>query len=131
MSVAMLSLYVLNSIKRKAVWGPRRTLAVTALLVLALAPNAFAAARQRAPKAPVQSRHLRQAPKVKPGRPNVNAKAYKLDHELTKRAINAPSSHVSQVFVRLQPNANLPAAYKRYANGPKLRALNAYRLRAA
>ena len=119
-----------HRIRHKAVWGSRVVLAALALLLLGFAPSASAASRpSHAPKVAAPSRHQRQAPKAKPGRPNANAKAYKLDHELTQRAKNAHSTLTTQVLVRLQPKAALPQNFRRYArNGKLLRSINAYAL---
>jgi serine protease AprX len=113
----------MTSARWKAVWSRRPVLAVATLLVLGLAPSALADSHND------QSRHSRPAPKVRPGGPNGNAKAYKLDNELTGRARDARSWRSTQVLVRLQSNATLPAAFRRYARGSNLRTLNAYQLR--
>src|SRR5207248_3507530 len=67
--------YCVGLCRRKAVWGPKRTLAATALLLLAFAPNAIAGGV-----------HARAAHKAAPGRPNSIVKPYKLDGELAVRA---------------------------------------------
>jgi subtilisin family serine protease len=119
----MLSLRpVMSSARRKAVWGRRPLLVMVSLLVLGLAPSALAGSHDD------PSRHSRPAPKVRPGGPNANARAYKLDSELTERAKDARNWRSTQVLLRLQPRATLPAGFRRYATGPQLRAFNAYQL---
>jgi subtilisin family serine protease len=117
---------MITSARRKAVWSGRPILAVATLLVFGFAPSALAATPGA--NAPSRSRHSRPAQRVKPGGPNANAKAYKLDNELTGRAKDARNWRSTAVLVRLQPNATLPNAFRRFAAGPKLRTLNAYQL---
>src|SRR5581483_854031 len=61
--------------RKKAVWGPKRTLAAVLLAVFAVAPNAMA-----------EGRHVRHMPHAKPGVPGLKVKNYKIDEELTRRA---------------------------------------------
>ena len=73
--------------RRKAVWGPKRTLAILstlALMVFGLAPNALAAGSSH--KVSQKKAHHQVARKAKPGRPNSSVKAYKLDNEMTRRS---------------------------------------------
>src|SRR3981081_2887296 len=84
--------------RRKAVWGPKRTLAAVAFLVLGLAPGAFA-----------EGNHHRAARKAQAGRPNTHVRNYKIYGQWTLRAGNPLSSHKSKVIVELQPGAQLPA----------------------
>jgi serine protease AprX len=99
--------------RRKAVWGPKATLAVAAMVFLALGSDAFAAGE-----------HSRQTNHSRPGKPNSNATGYKLDKELTKR-IQTNGQTTTRVIVEWQPGSELPAAFRRYAkqNG-NLRILN-------
>src|SRR5207249_5664213 len=62
-----------RTVRSKAVWGDKRTLAVIALLVLGLASNVFA---ERA--------HAQPGPRARPDRPNAIAEQHhgKLDDEL-------------------------------------------------
>src|SRR5262249_45367273 len=92
-------------IRRKAVWGPKRTLAALAVAFLAFNSDAFAAGL-----------HTQSAPRVRDGRPNSNARNYKLDAELTKRAGRTLGSmNKTRVIVELAPGAEVPAAFARYA----------------
>ena len=75
--------------RRKAVWGPKRTLAAAVFVVLGLVANAAA------------------APKTAPHG--------KLDRELTYRADHLPATAATPVIVTLQPGAQLPAEFKRFA----------------
>src|SRR5262249_44650001 len=93
--------------RRKAVWGPKRTTAIVAFLLLGLAPNALAAGH-----------HRTNAGKALPGRPNSQVKNYKVDDELTRRSsdpANALRNHKSKVIVELLPGQQLPAEFKQYA----------------
>src|SRR5437762_5728728 len=93
--------------RRKAVWGPKRTLALVALLVLGLSPSAFAAGHHRS-----------SARKAVAGRPNSQVKNYKVDGELTRRSanpVNTVTNHKSKVIVELLPGQQLPAEFAQYA----------------
>ena len=90
----------------KAVWGPKRTLIVAALIVLGLAPNAMAAN-------PTSRHH--NFKKAKAGRPNSSVKAYKLDDEMTRRSTTFAPLHTTRVIVELQPGKVLPKAFAAYA----------------
>ena len=84
-----------SAVRRKAVWGPKRTLALVALLVLGLSPSAFAAGHHRS-----------SARKAVAGRPNSQVKNYKVDGELTRRSanpVNTVTNHKSKVIVELLP----------------------------
>src|SRR5271167_1506314 len=90
-----------NAVRRKAVWGPKRSLVVTAaLLVLGFAPSAFAASGLNL----TPPHHSRQAPKAKPGRPNRLVKQYTLDSELTKRT-SKNASQTTRAIIELVPGA--------------------------
>src|SRR4030095_8170230 len=99
----MISSRIIRTPRRKAVWGPKRTLVALVVAVLALGSNAFAAPGS--------------VPRVaRAGRPNSNAKSYKLDGELRKlsnRALGALSK--TRVIVELAPGQKLPPAFKQYA----------------
>ena len=93
--------------RQKAVWGPKRTLALFAFLVLGLSPSAFAAGHHR-----TGVRH------ASAGRPNSQVKNYKVDGELTRRSanpVNTVTNHKSKVIVELLPGQQLPAEFTQYA----------------
>jgi serine protease AprX len=90
--------------RRKAVWGPKRTAAAIALIVLGLAPSAFA-----------EGHHSRAARKAQAGGPNSHVKNYKVDDQLSLRAANTLSNGKSKVIVELQPGAKLPPQLAMYA----------------
>src|SRR5215471_14194540 len=94
--------------RRKAVWGPKRTIAaIVAALVVGLAPGAMAAGR-----------HSGQGRKAAAGRPNSNVQDYKVDGELSRRSsnpVNTLTNHTSKVIVELQPGATLPPQFASYA----------------
>jgi hypothetical protein len=56
--------------RRKAVWGPKRTLAAAFVMTMAFATAGFAAPDHG---------HVRGASKARAGRPNSLAKGYKID----------------------------------------------------
>src|SRR3954468_887484 len=90
--------------RRKAVWGPRRTISGLLLAFTCMAPN-FAAAKT----------HSHEGPHKNPGVPGAAAKNYKLDGELTRRSKDKNGSTIAGVIVRLVPGAQLPAEFKKYA----------------
>src|SRR3954466_11932617 len=98
---------ILSSTKtrRKAVWGPNRTLTLALALIVAFAVTGYAAGANG---------HSGNATKARDGRPNSLAKAYKIDSELTTRSHSNGQSK-TRVIVELQPGAQLPAAYRGYA----------------
>ena len=101
--------------RRKAVWGPKRTLAVAAMLALGLVSNASA-----------EGRHIRQAQKANAGTPSRKVKNYKLDDELTNRSARNNPLHTSSVIVTLVPGAQLPREFKKYARAGKLDLINGF-----
>ena len=90
--------------RRKAVWGPKRTLAASFVLMMAFAATTFAAGGRE---------HARAGSKVRDGRPNSLVRGYKIDRELSKRSIGN-SSAKTRVIVELQPGAEVPQAFRRY-----------------
>ena len=93
--------------RRKAVWGPKGTVALVALLVLGLSSSAFAAGH-----------HRKDARKATVGRPNSQVQNYKVDGELTRRSsnpVNTLTNHKSKVIVELLPGQQLPAEFVQYA----------------
>src|SRR5262245_7943416 len=89
--------------RRKAVWGPKRTMAVVAALVFGLSSSAFAAGH-----------HRLAAGTSAAGRPNSQVHDYKVDGELTRRSA-APANNKSKVIVELLPGQQLPPEFKQYA----------------
>src|SRR6185295_1850737 len=92
--------------RRKAVWGPKRTLAAAAMLLFAFASSAMA-----------EGNHSHAAHKAAPGRPNSIVKAYKLDRELEHRAARNEPNHKTRVIVELIPGATLPASFNGFKHG--------------
>ena len=94
--------------RRKAVWGPTRTVgaAVAALVVLLLASPALA-----------EGHHTRDAHKAVAGLPNAAVKNYRIDDELTRRASQASdtSNSRTKVIVELMAGQRLPEEYAPYA----------------
>src|SRR4051794_14378528 len=100
------------ALRRKAVWGPKRYLIATVLILAATAPQALAASHHAQP-----GHHAQLAV---PHKPRVD----KLDKELTARAARNPSQ-TTRVIVTLQPGAELPPEFARLAKRHgKLRIIN-------
>jgi serine protease AprX len=80
------------------------------ILALTAAPSASAAGGRQG---------LRTVPS---GTPNSNARPYRMDREVTKRA--AQTAGMTKVIVTLVPGADIPAGFQRYVRGSKLSILN-------
>src|SRR5262249_61799696 len=100
--------------RRKAVWGPKRTLAAAAMLLLAIAPTSALA----------KGEHSVAANRSQPGRPNSQVEEYKLDHELRQRANAGTGRHTTRVIVELVPGAALPESFSEFKHGGKLGIIN-------
>src|SRR4051812_46556163 len=100
--------------RRKAVWGPKRTLgALVVLCVTGLAVSPAAA-----------KPHQSQAPKKTAGAPGAFVKNYKLDDVLTERSDRGNSALTTRVIVTLNPGAKLPGEFKKYALNNRLDLIN-------
>jgi len=118
-------------VRRKAVWGARRSaLLLTFLFLLGLSSAAFAGGQK-------PSRHTRQAPKVKPASASVLVRSRErtratnqgLDDELSRRVRSGRVQETVSVIVTLRPGAELPKAYRRYVEQDgKLDIINGYAL---
>jgi len=115
-----------STIRRKAVWGPKRTAAAALIAVFGFgfATTASAAGPGRFQNLDKGSRHHRQAPHKRPGGPGFNVKNYKMDDEVTKRADRGNPLHTTSVIVTLVPGAKLPPEFKRWARADKLDIIN-------
>jgi serine protease AprX len=92
-------------VRRKAVWGPKRIVWPTLLLLLGVAQ--FAAA---------DGRHVRHRPAKKAGLPGAHVKNYRLDDALERLSTDRNGSvNTSRVIVELVPGAQLPNEFKTYA----------------
>jgi serine protease AprX len=101
--------------RRKAVWGPNRTLAAVAVLcVTALGVS----------PADAKPKHQRQAARLTAGAPGGLAKNYKLDDELTERSNRGNSNQTTHVIVTLVPGMKLPNEFKRFALNQHLDLIN-------
>ena len=99
--------------RRKAVWGPKRTLgALVVLCVTGLAVSPAAAAPRPRPTAKV------------PGAPGSLVKNYKLDDALTDRANRGNPAATTRVIVTLVPGAKLPNEFRKYALNTRLDLIN-------
>jgi serine protease AprX len=101
--------------RRKAVWGPKRTLA--ALVVLCVAGLGVSSADAK-------PQHTRQAARKIDGAPGASVKNYKLDDVLTERSDRGNSVLTTRVIVTLNPGAKLPGEFKKYALNRSLSLIN-------
>ena len=93
-----------SSVRRKAVWGPKRIVWPTLLLVLGFAQ--FAAA---------DGRHVRHRHVKKPGHFGRFVRDYRLDDALEARSKDRNGSvNTSRVIVELKPGHELPREFKYY-----------------
>jgi serine protease AprX len=104
----------IRQVRRKAVWGPKRTIgALTFAIAMALVASPAAA-----------KTHSSQAPKKQAGAPGAFVKNYKIDDTLTDRAELGNPRLTTRVIVALQPGATLPAEFKKYTRNNKLDLIN-------
>jgi serine protease AprX len=99
-----------QAIRRKAVWGPKATLAAFLAAAMAFAPD-------------IMAKEATGGKKANPASPNSFVKNYKLDDEVTRRANGDPAGK-TKVIVTLMPGAQLPPQFKQFANGRSLRIIN-------
>src|SRR5262252_5901567 len=92
-----------NSTRHKAVWGPKRTLLGSLLVLLAAAPIASAQGQPNGP-----------GKKAGSG-PNSFVHDYRMDDELTRRSRDGNPFELTKVIVSLVPGAELPPQFKRFA----------------
>jgi serine protease AprX len=118
-----LSSSTVSTIRRKVVWGPKRSFAALMLVAFGFATSVSAA--PRGPQRPERpSRHHAKAPHKRPGAPGFNVKDYKTDDEVTKRANRGNPLRTSSVIVTLVPGAVLPPEFKRFSRADKLDIIN-------
>ena len=104
----------IRQVRRKAVWGPKRTIGALSFV--------FAVALVASPAA--AKTHSRQAPKKQAGAAGAFVKNYKIDDTLTDRAEHGNPRLTTRVIVALQPGAKLPNEFKKYALNNKLDLIN-------
>ena len=104
----------IRQVRRKAVWGPKRTIgALSFLFVAALAVG------------PADAKtHSRQAPKKQAGAPGALVKNYKIDDELSDRADHGNPGLTTRVIVTLVPGATLPNEFKKFTRNTRLDLIN-------
>ena len=96
--------------RQKAVWGPNRILGAVLSLSFVFAPMATA------------------APKATPVSSSQRVKHYKLDDELTRRIQRHKRGDTVDVIACLEPGQDIPARYKHYAWRGKFSIINCYAL---
>ena len=113
----MQSQFSKSATRAKAIWGPKRILVALVLVVVSFGLTSTASA---------EGRHVRQAPKVRPGTANAFVKRDKMDDEVAKRAAGSNRIATTDVIVTLESGRELPAAFKRYTTYGKLGVINGY-----
>ena len=104
-------------IRRKAVWGPKATLAALLAAAMALAPDVMAKEANR---------HANQGKKAKPGAPSSSVKYSRFDEEVVRRMKGKQDDKTTKIIVRLMPGAQLPPQFKRFVKGGILRCLGRF-----
>src|SRR5262245_30644699 len=115
-SAARMTTLPVRDIRRKAVWGPKRT--AFALLFLALGFSSSAIAQDQG-----NSDASSSASTARSGRPHSRVTRYKLDAEMQRRRNTNPSER-SSVIVTLVPGTQLPPQFKRFARRGNLNIIN-------
>jgi serine protease AprX len=89
------------TIRRKATWGSRCTLASVLLVLFGFAPNAMAAGQPHQAKRP--SLHSSKGKQANPRNPALGVRDYTLDNELETRARVADRTKTTRVIVEFKP----------------------------
>ena len=118
--------------RRKAVWGPKRTLVALALIALASPLSAFAAPKGNSNnhnhRPEPASRHWSNPGKSKPGLPSSRVDDSKLDKFLSaKKGASANSKETVDVIAVLNSGQDLPGNLKKYATR-YFNSINAYEI---
>ena len=102
-------------IRRKAVWGPKATLAAFLAAAMALAPDVMAKEANR---------HANEGKKAKPAAPNSSVKYSRFDEEVVLRMKGQSGEKTTKIIVSLMPGAQLPPQFRRYVKGDPLAIIN-------
>jgi len=95
----------LSPTRRKAVWGPKRTLLAALLVLLGAAPTTVLA----------KGYHAQKGKQVVPtGRPNSFVRTYRMDDEVLRRSSDKNAFNTTKVIVTLVPGAELPPEFKKF-----------------
>ena len=110
-----------QAVRRKAVWGPKRTFTALLLMALGFSTSVMTADGDERRSTRLQSRsqenrHRKEGRKARPVAPNSQVKHYKLDDEVTRRSTGS-STTTTRVIVTMQPGVKLPADLARFARG--------------
>ena len=97
--------------RRKAVWGPKRTLIAAALVALTWSTAAPAAAK----------------PNGKPGLPGSHLDTSKLDPVLNAKKKNGKATDTVDIIITLNPGQSLPSSFSRFSKR-RFTIINAYEL---
>ncbi len=110
----MTSTLIARSVRRKAVWGPKRFTALALAFAVGCVSPAFA-----------NGQHRKPAATAKPGVPGSKAQHPKVDGETSSRVDKDPNGTTS-VIVTLVPGGKLPADFGKYAHKGKLNLINGH-----
>src|SRR6188768_4292353 len=104
-----------QTVRRKAVWGPKAVLAAFFAVAMAVAPAAIAK----------EGKHGKQGKKAKPDAPNAFAygKYRRFDQEVIRRMQGKADEKIG-VIVTLVPGARLPQRFSRYVRQEPLAIIN-------
>ena len=106
----MTTVFTQTTTRRKAVWGPKRT-----LMAMALAALAYPLSASAAPQPPKPS-HFTHPPIVKPGHESSRVDGSTLDSFLkAKKTTNKNSKETVDVIVTLKPGQDLSFVFRRFA----------------
>src|SRR5262245_8480635 len=97
----------LSSTRRKAVWGPKRTLLAALLVLFGATPTTVLA----------KGHHSHQGKKTRTGWSNSFVRNYVMDDELSRRSSDKNALHTTKVIVTLVPGAELPPEFKKFDRG--------------
>ena len=115
-----------SSTRRKAVWGPKRAKAVWGPKRFLCALVLVAASLGLASETSAEGRHVRTAPRVRPGHANAFVAHDKMDREVSARVSGITRGATADVIVTLEQGADLPAAFLKYSHNGKLTVINGY-----
>ncbi len=108
-------------IRRKAVWGPKATLAAFLAAAMAFAPDVTAKEANRHSNR--GNRHGAQGRKAKPGAPNSFVKHERFDRDVTERMKGRSDDRI-RVIVSLVSGAELPPQFRKYLWKERLAIIN-------
>jgi serine protease AprX len=104
-----MNLVFVNQTRRKAVWGPKRTLGLALAVLFSVATPAFA------------DKHPHYGKKARAGAPNHFARNYRMDDEVERRSRESPLGlGKTQVIITLEPGAEIPKEFQQFSKNRRL-----------